>query len=256
MAGSRLRRRPLRCVIRRQHAIILSLWKSNTACLLTRTLEPRQSQRYGVGGSSAFRNVCADAIAKSSTSLRNSVSLNSRMLAYAAATRSARTRALRSCVILISAMCTDSRVINPPSSGLNFKSRPNITPDKCAAQTTHGFLKIASSQETKAARNSHLPKDTAQTQKFAIHGKLGRTNVSIVSKLANLSIRSSVGLVSGFSPRYTRAHPQTKGDAIQTNPTNTSLPSLRGWFCGSIVKSGYKVARRSWKLSVLLRCRR
>jgi hypothetical protein len=112
------------------------------ACLLTRTFEPRQSQRYGVGGSSAFRNVCADAIVKSSTSLRNSVSLNSRMLAYAAATRSARTRALRSCVILISAMCTDSRVINPPSSGLNFKSQPNITPDECAAQRPTVFLKL------------------------------------------------------------------------------------------------------------------
>jgi len=147
------------------------------------------------------------------------------MLAYAATTRSARTRALRSCVILISAIAHRLRVINPPSLGLNFKSQPNITPDGCAAPTTHGFLNIVSSQETKAARNSHLPKDAAQPQKFTIHGNLGRTNVSIVSKLANLSIRSSVGLVSGFSPRDTRVHRQIKGVAVQTNPTNTSRVS-------------------------------
>ena len=54
---------------------------------------------------------------------------------------------------------------------------------------------------------------------------LANTNVSIVSKLTNLSIRSSVGLVSGFSPRYTRVHPQIKGAAVQTNPTNTSRVS-------------------------------
>ena len=194
-------------------------------CLVTRTFEPRQSRLYGVGGSSAFGNICADAIVKSSTSPRNSVSLNSRMLAYAATTRSARTRALRSCVILISAIAYGLRVINPPSLGLNFKSQPNITPDGCAAPTTHGFLNIVSSQETKAARNSHLPKDAAQTQKFAIHGNLSQTNVSIVSKLANLSIRSSVGLVSGFSPGDTRVHRQIKGVAVQTNPTNTSRVS-------------------------------
>jgi hypothetical protein len=47
---------------------------------VTRTFEPRQSRLYGVGGSSAFGNICADAIVESSTSLRNSVSLNSRML--------------------------------------------------------------------------------------------------------------------------------------------------------------------------------
>jgi hypothetical protein len=139
---------------------------SNTTLLLcalvTRTFEPRQSRLYGVGGSSAFGNICADAIVKSSTSLRNSVSLNSRMLAYAATTRSARTRALRSCVILTSAIVHRPPCDRPSVPGTELKSQPNITPDGCAAPTTHGFLNFVSSQETKAARNSHLPKDAAQ----------------------------------------------------------------------------------------------
>jgi hypothetical protein len=90
-------------------------------CLVTRTFEPRQSRLYGVGGSSAFGNICADAIVKSSTSLRNSVSLNSRMLAYAATTRSARTRALRSCVILTSAIVHRLPCDQPSVPGTEFQ---------------------------------------------------------------------------------------------------------------------------------------
>jgi hypothetical protein len=56
---------------------------------------PRQSRLYGIVGSSALGGNGAAAIVKSSTNLQNSLSLNSRMLAYAAATRSARTRAWR-----------------------------------------------------------------------------------------------------------------------------------------------------------------
>jgi hypothetical protein len=75
--------------------------------LLTRVFEPRSSRLYDVGGLSVPGDIDADAIVKSSTNLQNSVSLNSRMLAYAATMRSARTRAWRSPlrrVILISAM--------------------------------------------------------------------------------------------------------------------------------------------------------
>ena len=65
-------------------------------CLLTQTFELRSSRLYGAGGSSLLGGIGADAIVKSSTNLQNSVSLNSRILAYAAAMRSARTRAWRS----------------------------------------------------------------------------------------------------------------------------------------------------------------
>jgi hypothetical protein len=58
-------------------------------CLLTRAFEPRSSRLYGVGGLSVLGGIDADAIVKSSTNLQNSVSLNSRMLAYAATMRSA-----------------------------------------------------------------------------------------------------------------------------------------------------------------------
>jgi hypothetical protein len=54
---------------------------------------PRQSRLYGIGGSSALGDDGTDAIVKSSTNLQNSLSLNSRMLAYAATMRNARTRA-------------------------------------------------------------------------------------------------------------------------------------------------------------------
>jgi hypothetical protein len=65
-------------------------------CLLTRPFEPRSSRLYDVGGLSVLGDIDADAIVKSSTNLQNSVSLNCRMLAYAATIRSARTRAWRS----------------------------------------------------------------------------------------------------------------------------------------------------------------
>ena len=58
-----------------------------------RPSNPRQSRLYGIGGSSALGDNGADAIVKSSTNLQNSLSLNSRMLAYAATMRNARTRA-------------------------------------------------------------------------------------------------------------------------------------------------------------------
>jgi len=57
-----------------------------------RPSNPRQSRLYGIGGSSALGDG-ADAIVKSSTNLQNSLSLNCRMLAYAATMRNARTRA-------------------------------------------------------------------------------------------------------------------------------------------------------------------
>ena|SRR5215471_10260251 len=65
-------------------------------CVLTRAFEPRSSPLYDVGGLSVLGDIDADAIVNSSTNLQNSVSLNSRMLAYAATMRSARTRAGRS----------------------------------------------------------------------------------------------------------------------------------------------------------------
>jgi hypothetical protein len=58
-----------------------------------RPSNPRQSGLYGIGGSSALGDNGADAIVKSSTNLQNSLSLSSRMLAYAATMRNARTRA-------------------------------------------------------------------------------------------------------------------------------------------------------------------
>ena len=65
-------------------------------CLLTRAFEPRSGRLYDVGGLSVLGDIDADAIVNSSTNLQNSVSLNSRMLAYAATMRSARIRAWRS----------------------------------------------------------------------------------------------------------------------------------------------------------------
>jgi hypothetical protein len=65
-------------------------------CLPNRAFEPSLSRLYDVGGLSVLGGIDADAIVKSSTNLQNSVSLNSRMLAYAATMRSARTRAWRS----------------------------------------------------------------------------------------------------------------------------------------------------------------
>jgi hypothetical protein len=62
-------------------------------CLLNRAFEPRSSRPYDVGGLSVLGDIDPDAIVKSSTNLQNSVSLNSRMLAYAATMRSARIRA-------------------------------------------------------------------------------------------------------------------------------------------------------------------
>jgi hypothetical protein len=90
------------CVTCKQHAIILAHVAENSnqhivaLCLLTRFFEPRSSPLYGVGGSSLLGGIDADAIVKSSTNLQNSVSLNFRMLAYAATMRIARTRAWRS----------------------------------------------------------------------------------------------------------------------------------------------------------------
>ena len=83
-------------------------------------------------------------------------------------------------------------------------------------------LTLCRARSPRRPENSHLRKDAAQPQKFAIHGNLGQTNVSIVSKLANLS---SVGLVSRFSPGDERVHRQIKGVAVQTNLTNTSRVS-------------------------------
>jgi hypothetical protein len=86
----------------KRHAIILSLCggELETAhcclCLLTRAFEPRSSRLYDVGRLSVLGGIDADAIVKSSTNLQNSLSLNSRMLAYAATMRSARTLAWRS----------------------------------------------------------------------------------------------------------------------------------------------------------------
>src|SRR5215467_16016171 len=57
-----------------------------------RAFEPRSSRLYDVGGLSVLGDTDADAMVKSSTNLQNSVSLNSRMLAYAATMRSARIR--------------------------------------------------------------------------------------------------------------------------------------------------------------------
>jgi hypothetical protein len=71
-----------------QHIVVL--------CLLTRAFDPRSSCLYVVGGFLVLGGIGADAIVKSSTNLQNSVSLNSRMLAYAATMHSARTRAWRS----------------------------------------------------------------------------------------------------------------------------------------------------------------
>jgi hypothetical protein len=70
--------------------------RSFSRCAVTRVFEPPSSRLYGVGGLSVLGGIGADAIVKSSTNLQNSVSLNSRMLAYAATMRSARTRAWRS----------------------------------------------------------------------------------------------------------------------------------------------------------------
>jgi hypothetical protein len=64
--------------------------------LLIRFFERHSRRRYDVGGLSVLGGIDADAIVKSSTNLQNSVSLNSRMLAYAATIRSARIRAWRS----------------------------------------------------------------------------------------------------------------------------------------------------------------
>jgi hypothetical protein len=86
----------------KQHAIILSLsgGELETAhCCFVPTdpaFEPRSSRLYDVGGLSVLGDIDADAIVKSFTNLQNSVSLNSRMLAYAATMRSARIRAWRS----------------------------------------------------------------------------------------------------------------------------------------------------------------
>jgi hypothetical protein len=65
-------------------------------CPLTRAFEPRSCRLYDVRRLSALGGIDADAIVKSSTNLQNSVSLNSRMLAYAATMRKARIRAWRS----------------------------------------------------------------------------------------------------------------------------------------------------------------
>jgi hypothetical protein len=70
-----------------------------TALLLVPTdrfFERHSRRLYGVGGSSLLGGIGTDAIVKSSTNLQNSVSLNFRMLEYAATMRSARTRAWRS----------------------------------------------------------------------------------------------------------------------------------------------------------------
>jgi hypothetical protein len=58
--------------------------RSAALSLLIRAFEPHQCWLYGIGGSSALGDNGADAIVKSSTNLQNSLSLNSRMLAYAA----------------------------------------------------------------------------------------------------------------------------------------------------------------------------
>jgi hypothetical protein len=90
-------------VTRKRQAIILSLSVEDNSKqhivalrLLTRSFEARSSWLYDVGGLSVLGDIDADAIVKSSTNLLNSVSLNSRMLAYAATMRSARIRAWRS----------------------------------------------------------------------------------------------------------------------------------------------------------------
>ena len=73
----------------KQHAIILSLsggeLETAHCCFVpTRAFELGSSRLYDVGGLSVLGDIDADAIVKSSTNLQNSVSLNSRMLAYAA----------------------------------------------------------------------------------------------------------------------------------------------------------------------------
>jgi hypothetical protein len=101
VAGAQRRRGPLWRVVCRP-ARSFSLYGKEfeqhivALCLLIRTSEPRPSRLYGVDGSSLLGGIGADAIVKSSTNLQNSLSLNSRILAYAATMRSARTRASRS----------------------------------------------------------------------------------------------------------------------------------------------------------------
>ena len=120
VAGSRRRRGPaMVCHLQaaRDHSLSAEKKSNNTTvawCLPIQTFGPRRL--YGVGAS-LLGGIGADAIVKSSTNLQNSVSLNSRILAYAATMRSARTRAWRSrqrCVISMSAMLHKLPCGQPP----------------------------------------------------------------------------------------------------------------------------------------------
>jgi hypothetical protein len=111
-----------------------------TSPSVERTGRCRASRVYAVGGLSVLGSIKADAIVKSSTNLQNSVSLNSRMLAYAATIRSARTRAWRSplrCVILISGMVHRLPRGQPSVPGSELQvERPYTT--NCAQCQRHG----------------------------------------------------------------------------------------------------------------------
>ena len=103
----------------------------------------RASRVYAVGGLSVLGGIEADAIVKSSTNLQNSVSLNSRMLAYAATIRSARTRAWRSplrCVILISGMVHRLPRGQPsvPGSELQVERPYTTNCAQCQRHSGHG----------------------------------------------------------------------------------------------------------------------
>ena len=100
-AKNRRRGKAMACHLQAARDHSLSVEENSTQhivalCPLTRAFDPRSSRIYDVGGLSVLGGIDADAIVKSSTNLQNSVSLNSRMLAYAATMRSARTRAWRS----------------------------------------------------------------------------------------------------------------------------------------------------------------
>jgi hypothetical protein len=162
----------------------------------------------------------ADAIVKSSTNLQNSVSLNSRMLAYAATMRSARTRAWQSpyrCAVLICAMIHRLPCGQPSVPWTELQNSTKYI--RQIACTANGRKVIETTRPKALRSSSSSPRPmsgrvclgllgTAFPHRSAVPEEQGGSklsglmtcnaqkslehDVSTVSELANLSIRASV----------------------------------------------------------------